>query len=142
LFGHLRAFEEIVLPVLLDSQHAEVARSAGHRLADDLAIALTELHRSGSAAFYEQLRAASVRLFTAEARLLRDPVAVARIAADPDLAELAEEQFASMMGSDLIDILSKLEARTGDRRSIKRRSTDRRLRDRRLGILGLGTSRC
>ncbi len=142
LFGHLRVFEEIVLPVLGDSKHADTARSAGHGLADDLAIALTEQLRSGSTALYEQLRGASARLFTAEAQLLRDPVAVARIVADPDLAELADEQFFSMMGGDLIEILSKLEARTGDRRYLKRRSADRRLEDRRSGILSLGTSRC
>jgi len=100
LFGHLRSFEDVVLPVLGDSEYTNTTRSAAQRLADDLAIALTELHRSGSAALYEHLRGASARLFAAQARLLRDPVVVARIAADPDLAELAEEQFASTMGSD------------------------------------------
>ena len=142
LFGHLRAFEEIVLPVLGESKLAETARFAGQTLADDLAIALTELQRSGSTALYEQMRGASARLFTAEARVLRDPISVARIAAESDLAEAAEEQFASMMGSDLIEILAKLKARTGDRRSIKRRAADRRSGDRRLGILSLGASRC
>jgi len=141
LFGHLRAFEDIVLPVLGDSKLADAAKVAGQTLADDLAIALSELQRSGSTALYEQMRGASARLFTAEARLLRDPNSIARIAAESDLAEAAEDQFASMMGSDLIEILARLKARTGDRRSIKRRAADRRSADRRLGILSLGTSR-